>query len=162
MLIVKELILLEVVYLGIFTFGRWVFLLSLWFLILFVCFDQLKLVVEELIWFWWYWFVSCGFQVATGRLLKKWRAHYRAVTCLVFTEDDSLLVSGSEDGSVRVWPLLMYALLVFYVNAYLMLPIIEYNWVFLYELGYLMIIKWSRQASFTNIAFKSILCASLI
>jgi WD40 repeat protein len=71
--------------------------------------------------------VSCGFQVATGRLLKKWRAHYRAVSCLVFTEDDSLLVSGSEDGSVRVWPLLMYALLVFYVNAYLMLPIIEYN-----------------------------------
>jgi WD40 repeat protein len=71
--------------------------------------------------------VSCGFQVATGSLLKKWRAHYRAVTCLVFTEDDSLLVSGSEDGSVRVWPLLMYALLVFYVNAYLMLPIIEYN-----------------------------------
>ncbi|KAI5563862.1 hypothetical protein POPTR_014G027200v4 [Populus trichocarpa] len=46
-------------------------------------------------------------EVATGRLLKKWRAHYRAVTCLVFTEDDSLLVSGSEDGSVRVWPLLM-------------------------------------------------------
>ncbi|KAJ6320915.1 hypothetical protein OIU78_016163 [Salix suchowensis] len=46
-------------------------------------------------------------EVATGRLLKKWRAHYRAVTCLVFTDDDSLLVSGSEDGSVRVWPLLM-------------------------------------------------------
>ncbi|XP_015572519.2 protein ROOT INITIATION DEFECTIVE 3 isoform X1 [Ricinus communis] len=45
--------------------------------------------------------------VATGRLLKKWRAHYRAVTCLVFTEDDSFLVSGSEDGSVRVWSLLM-------------------------------------------------------
>ncbi|KDP41720.1 hypothetical protein JCGZ_16127 [Jatropha curcas] len=46
-------------------------------------------------------------EVATGRLLKKWRAHYRAVTCLVFTEDDSFLVSGSEDGSVRVWSLLM-------------------------------------------------------
>ncbi|CAK7347530.1 unnamed protein product [Dovyalis caffra] len=46
-------------------------------------------------------------EVATGRLLKKWRAHYRAVTCLVFTEDDSLLISGSEDGSVRVWSLLM-------------------------------------------------------
>ncbi|WCJ35436.1 Transducin/WD40 repeat-like superfamily protein [Euphorbia peplus] len=46
-------------------------------------------------------------EVASGRLLKKWRAHYRAVTCLVFNEDDSLLVSGSEDGSVKVWPLLM-------------------------------------------------------
>ncbi|XP_073263494.1 protein ROOT INITIATION DEFECTIVE 3-like [Populus alba] len=43
----------------------------------------------------------------TGRLLKKWRAHYRTVTCLVFTEDDSLLVSGSEDVSVRVWSLLV-------------------------------------------------------
>ncbi|KAE8661594.1 Protein ROOT INITIATION DEFECTIVE 3 [Hibiscus syriacus] len=35
-------------------------------------------------------------EVATGRLLKKWHAHYRAVTCLVFSEDDSLLISGSE------------------------------------------------------------------
>ncbi|XP_050215311.1 protein ROOT INITIATION DEFECTIVE 3-like [Mercurialis annua] len=46
-------------------------------------------------------------EVTTGRLLKKWRAHYRAVTCLVFTEDNSFLVSGSEDGSVKVWSLLM-------------------------------------------------------
>ncbi|KAJ4834660.1 hypothetical protein Tsubulata_034486 [Turnera subulata] len=46
-------------------------------------------------------------EVATGRLLQKWRGHYRAVTCLVFTEDDSILVSGSEDGSVRVWALYM-------------------------------------------------------
>ncbi|PPD85845.1 hypothetical protein GOBAR_DD17224 [Gossypium barbadense] len=37
-------------------------------------------------------------EVATGRLLKKWHAHYRAITCLVFSEDDSLLISGSEDG----------------------------------------------------------------
>ncbi|MED6193756.1 hypothetical protein PIB30_022545 [Stylosanthes scabra] len=46
-------------------------------------------------------------KVETGRLLKKWHAHYRAVTCLVFSEDDSLLISGSEDGSVRVWSLFM-------------------------------------------------------
>ncbi|XP_057744343.1 protein ROOT INITIATION DEFECTIVE 3 [Arachis stenosperma] len=46
-------------------------------------------------------------EVETGRLLKKWNAHYRAVTCLVFSEDDSLLISGSEDGSVRVWSLFM-------------------------------------------------------
>ncbi|KAJ8763273.1 hypothetical protein K2173_026174 [Erythroxylum novogranatense] len=46
-------------------------------------------------------------EVATGRLLKKWRAHYRSVTCLNFSEDNSLLVSGSEDGAVRVWSLFM-------------------------------------------------------
>ncbi|KAG4193869.1 hypothetical protein ERO13_A06G019300v2 [Gossypium hirsutum] len=46
-------------------------------------------------------------EVATGRLLKKWHAHYRAITCLVFSEDDSLLISGSEDGCVRVWSLFM-------------------------------------------------------
>ncbi|XP_028787116.1 LOW QUALITY PROTEIN: protein ROOT INITIATION DEFECTIVE 3-like [Neltuma alba] len=42
-------------------------------------------------------------ELETGRLLKKWHAHYRAVTCLVFSEDDSLLISGSEDGCIRVW-----------------------------------------------------------
>ena len=47
-------------------------------------------------------------QVMSGRLLMKWHAHYRAVTCLVFSEDDSLLISGSEDGCVRVWSLLKY------------------------------------------------------
>lgn len=46
-------------------------------------------------------------EVATGRLLGKWHAHYRPVTRLVFSEDDSLLVSGSVDGCVRVWSLLM-------------------------------------------------------
>lgn len=45
-------------------------------------------------------------QVATGKLLKKWHAHYVSVTCLVFSGDDSLLVSGSQDGSVRVWSLI--------------------------------------------------------
>ena len=50
-------------------------------------------------------------QVASGRLLKKWNAHYRAVTCLVFSDDDSLLISGSEDGSVKVWSLLLYVVL---------------------------------------------------
>ncbi|KAK1554006.1 hypothetical protein Q3G72_006528 [Acer saccharum] len=45
-------------------------------------------------------------EVETGRLIKKWHAHYRAVTCLVFSSDDSLLISGSEDGCVRVWSLI--------------------------------------------------------
>uniref|UniRef100_A0A5B7BLE7 Uncharacterized protein n=1 Tax=Davidia involucrata TaxID=16924 RepID=A0A5B7BLE7_DAVIN len=46
-------------------------------------------------------------EVATGRLLKKWHAHYRAVTCLVYCDDQSLLISGAEDGCVRVWSLIM-------------------------------------------------------
>ncbi|KAL3514483.1 hypothetical protein ACH5RR_027200 [Cinchona calisaya] len=46
-------------------------------------------------------------EVATGRLLKKWHAHYRGVTGLVFSDDQSFLISGAEDGSVRVWSLLM-------------------------------------------------------
>ncbi|XP_054819626.1 protein ROOT INITIATION DEFECTIVE 3 isoform X2 [Prosopis cineraria] len=46
-------------------------------------------------------------EVETGKLLKKWHAHYRALTCLVFSEDDSLLISGSEDGCIRVWSLFM-------------------------------------------------------
>ncbi|KAA8528526.1 hypothetical protein F0562_035881 [Nyssa sinensis] len=46
-------------------------------------------------------------EVATGRLLKKWHAHYRAVTCLVYCDNQSLLISGAEDGCVRVWSLIM-------------------------------------------------------
>ncbi|KAL0438735.1 UNVERIFIED_CONTAM: protein ROOT INITIATION defective [Sesamum latifolium] len=46
-------------------------------------------------------------EVATGKLLKKWHAHYRAVSCLVFNDDESLLISGAEDGSVRVWSLFL-------------------------------------------------------
>ncbi|GAB4845533.1 hypothetical protein Ancab_038938 [Ancistrocladus abbreviatus] len=46
-------------------------------------------------------------EVPSGRLLNKWHAHYRAVTCLVLCDDESLLISGAEDGSVRVWSLFM-------------------------------------------------------
>ncbi|MCL7040226.1 hypothetical protein MKW94_027208, partial [Papaver nudicaule] len=44
-------------------------------------------------------------EVSSGRLLKKWQAHYRGVTCLVLSDDESLLISGAEDGFVRVWSL---------------------------------------------------------
>ncbi|EPS65018.1 hypothetical protein M569_09761, partial [Genlisea aurea] len=44
-------------------------------------------------------------EVSSGRLLKKWHAHYRGVTCLEFNDDQSLLISGAEDGCVRVWSL---------------------------------------------------------
>jgi WD40 repeat protein len=49
-------------------------------------------------------FMFC--KVASGRLLRVWPAHYKAVSCLVFSEDDSLLISGADDGLVNVWPLL--------------------------------------------------------
>nr|CAD1840178.1 unnamed protein product [Ananas comosus var. bracteatus] len=44
--------------------------------------------------------------VASGKLLNKWNAHLRAVTCLTLSDDESLLISGSEDGSIRVWSLM--------------------------------------------------------
>nr|DAD32497.1 TPA_asm: hypothetical protein HUJ06_011348 [Nelumbo nucifera] len=46
-------------------------------------------------------------EVASGRLLKRWHAHYRAATCLFLSDDESLLVSGAEDGCIRVWSLFM-------------------------------------------------------
>ncbi|CAM8918992.1 unnamed protein product [Rhodiola kirilowii] len=44
-------------------------------------------------------------EVATGKLLRKWHAHYRGVTSLVWLEGHLQLVSGSEDGNIRVWSL---------------------------------------------------------
>lgn len=45
-------------------------------------------------------------EVASGRLLRVWAGHYKAITCLVFSDDESLLISGADDGFVNVWPLL--------------------------------------------------------
>ncbi|GFH21551.1 uncharacterized protein HaLaN_18880 [Haematococcus lacustris] len=42
-------------------------------------------------------------ETASGRLLRSWPAHYKAVTCLAFTCSASLLVSGSEDTLVSSW-----------------------------------------------------------
>ncbi|KAJ6676515.1 WD-REPEAT PROTEIN 18 [Salix viminalis] len=42
-------------------------------------------------------------EVADGRLLKTWRAHSKCLKCLSFSKDDSLLISGSEDGVICVW-----------------------------------------------------------
>ncbi|PNT76362.1 hypothetical protein BRADI_1g47490v3 [Brachypodium distachyon] len=43
-------------------------------------------------------------EVATGELLVRWHAHYLDVRCLALY--DLLLVSGSEDGSIKVWDLI--------------------------------------------------------
>ncbi|KAF8399922.1 hypothetical protein HHK36_015792 [Tetracentron sinense] len=45
-------------------------------------------------------------EVSSGRLLKNWRAHHKSLNCLVFSDDNSLLVSGSDDGVVRVWSMI--------------------------------------------------------
>ncbi|CAL9754432.1 unnamed protein product, partial [Musa acuminata subsp. burmannicoides] len=46
-------------------------------------------------------FIFKFIKVASGKLLTWWHAHYRSVTCLTLSKDESLLISGSEDGSVR-------------------------------------------------------------
>ncbi|KAI7740397.1 hypothetical protein M8C21_017155, partial [Ambrosia artemisiifolia] len=45
-------------------------------------------------------------EVVDGKLLKTWRAHNSPLTCLAFSDDSSLLISGSEDGSIVVWPMI--------------------------------------------------------
>ncbi|KAG2678577.1 hypothetical protein I3760_11G008900 [Carya illinoinensis] len=42
-------------------------------------------------------------EIASGRLFKTWHAHHKSVNCLLFSNDDSLLISGSEDGMICVW-----------------------------------------------------------
>ena len=41
--------------------------------------------------------------VTTGEQLRAWDAHFKKVTALRFTDDDSFLVSGGEDAVVNVW-----------------------------------------------------------
>ncbi|KAL5991073.1 hypothetical protein ACLOJK_011979 [Asimina triloba] len=44
--------------------------------------------------------------VPSGRLLKNWAAHHKSVTCLALSDDDSLLISGAQDGRICVWTLM--------------------------------------------------------
>ncbi|KAI3465344.1 hypothetical protein Pfo_022007 [Paulownia fortunei] len=48
---------------------------------------------------------------------EKWHAHYGAVSCLVFNDDQSLLISGAEDGYVRVWSLFLDVPLLLFDDA---------------------------------------------
>eukprot|EP00976_Prorocentrum_cordatum_P074877 1181684-Prorocentrum_minimum.AAC.4 len=45
-------------------------------------------------------------EVASGKLLYSWAAHYKKVTAVAFTDDDSLLLTASEDTVVSTWSLL--------------------------------------------------------
>ncbi|RZR96664.1 hypothetical protein BHM03_00025708, partial [Ensete ventricosum] len=40
-------------------------------------------------------------KVATGKLLTRWHAHYRSVTCLTISKDESLLISGMFDDMAK-------------------------------------------------------------
>ncbi|EKM81805.1 hypothetical protein AGABI1DRAFT_118875 [Agaricus bisporus var. burnettii JB137-S8] len=42
-------------------------------------------------------------EIASGILFNSWDAHYRRVNVLRFTNDGTVLISGSEDSSVNVW-----------------------------------------------------------
>ncbi|KAH7528249.1 hypothetical protein FEM48_Zijuj05G0052500 [Ziziphus jujuba var. spinosa] len=44
-------------------------------------------------------------EVANGKLLKTWRAHHKSLNCMLFSDDGSLLISGSDDGVICVWSL---------------------------------------------------------
>ncbi|WCJ36239.1 Transducin/WD40 repeat-like superfamily protein [Euphorbia peplus] len=45
-------------------------------------------------------------EVASGRLLRTWHAHQSSLKCMVFSSDDSFLISGSADGMICVWSLI--------------------------------------------------------
>ncbi|XP_024027160.1 protein ROOT INITIATION DEFECTIVE 3 [Morus notabilis] len=45
-------------------------------------------------------------EASSGKLLKTWRAHRRSLTCMLFSDDGSLLISGSDDGMICVWPMI--------------------------------------------------------
>lgn len=41
--------------------------------------------------------------IPTGHLLRVFEAHYRRITKLVFSDDDTVLFTGSEDAAVNAW-----------------------------------------------------------
>ncbi|CAN0905937.1 Protein ROOT INITIATION DEFECTIVE 3 [Linum grandiflorum] len=45
-------------------------------------------------------------EVTSGRLLKTWRAHRTSFKCISFSNDDSLVIVGSYDGTILAWPLI--------------------------------------------------------
>lgn len=44
-------------------------------------------------------------QLSSGSLLATFDGHYRAVTCLAWTDDDYALISGGDDSACHVWSL---------------------------------------------------------
>ncbi|KAL3512573.1 hypothetical protein ACH5RR_025290 [Cinchona calisaya] len=59
-------------------------------------------------------YLACGatsgniyiWEVTSGRLLKSWSANHKSINCMVFSNDDSFLISGSEDGTIAAWSMI--------------------------------------------------------
>lgn len=55
--------------------------------------------------------VACGsasgtahaWEATSGRLLARWRAHFKGVSAMAFTPCGSALITGGEDGAVHAW-----------------------------------------------------------
>ncbi|MBA0707847.1 hypothetical protein Golax_019858, partial [Gossypium laxum] len=45
-------------------------------------------------------------EVTSGRLLRTWHAHHKSLKCMVFSDDDSLLIFGCTDGIISVWSMI--------------------------------------------------------
>ena len=44
-------------------------------------------------------------EVASGKLLSVWQAHYKPVSSIIFTDGDSFVLSGGEDANIHSWNL---------------------------------------------------------
>ncbi|XP_061366533.1 protein ROOT INITIATION DEFECTIVE 3-like [Gastrolobium bilobum] len=44
--------------------------------------------------------------VTSGKLLKTWSAHNKSLNCMIFSDDNSLLISASDDGMICVWSMI--------------------------------------------------------
>lgn len=42
-------------------------------------------------------------ETVTGRLIRSFPGHFKSVTCVKFSQDGTLLISGGSDGLLRVW-----------------------------------------------------------
>ena len=47
------------------------------------------------------------FKISTGRMLNSWDGHYKAVTALKWTDNDTFLLSAGEDALLNLWSLSM-------------------------------------------------------
>ncbi|XP_031738866.1 protein ROOT INITIATION DEFECTIVE 3 [Cucumis sativus] len=45
-------------------------------------------------------------EVGSGELLKLWSGHHKPVKCVLFSWDDSFLITGSSDGMICVWSMI--------------------------------------------------------
>ncbi|KAL2321699.1 hypothetical protein Fmac_026078 [Flemingia macrophylla] len=44
--------------------------------------------------------------VTSGKLLKAWKAHNKSLNCMLFSDDNSFLISSSVDGVICVWSMI--------------------------------------------------------